>query len=119
VYWAYTIFYIFLCISTQVACGVKTSTVLDCPPLDRNASPILFTERIQPFLIRNCGCHSRYLSNRRGAPAWLNFDTYDESVEHAEAMLHTIGAGTMPRNSTLDFDTRCVFFYWVQQGFLE
>jgi len=65
-------------------------------------------------------CHSSTASNRNGAPADVNFDTFTDASTSAERANGRIQAGTMPPNggavSTAD---RCAFQAWIDQGSTE
>lgn len=74
---------------------------------------------VQPLIQSRClGCHSvtRAGSLRNGAPAGVNFDTYEDASPMAGTMNELIQAGVMPPAGPLSETEQRLFWAWVATG---
>lgn len=66
---------------------------------DSDQEPVTWSAGVSAIFAARCAaCHSagRTGTQREGAPAHVNFDTYEDAVEHADRAWTRIAAGTMP-----------------------
>ncbi|MBI5507872.1 MAG: hypothetical protein HY903_03855 [Deltaproteobacteria bacterium] len=79
--------------------------------------PITYEADVAPLVARSCTtCHSSTAIDRRGAPASVNFDTYDACCTNAEHANVHIQEGAMPPAAALPDQDKCVFQAWVDGG---
>jgi uncharacterized membrane protein len=74
---------------------------------------------IKPLLDTYCaGCHSSALSgtDRNGAPAGIDFDTYEGAVANAEEGNDEIQSGGMPPSGGLSDEDKRLFQLWLDTG---
>ena len=80
---------------------------------------VTWSEHIEPLVSQYCtGCHASHLTGeyRNGAPAGVDFDTYELTVDNADDANDRIGAGTMPPSAPLDPCHQELFDAWVAAG---
>lgn len=99
------------------ACGTKVDPGGSCPqPL----APVTYTAQVAPLMRDNCtSCHGVAVTNRQGAPASVNLDSYQGVKDNADQADQDILSGRMPVGGTLTQDQRCVFDAWVSGGLLQ
>jgi len=83
---------------------------------------VTYTADIKTVLDSRCiSCHASSLQGaaRNGAPAGVNFDTYNAAVASGNRANVRIQAGTMPPAGGIPQSERDLFQQWIDQGLLE
>ncbi len=105
-----------LCVSFLLAsagCGSDTTETTDCSTAPTFSEVTLFA---------SCtGCHSSTLegADRNGAPADINYDTYDAAVQNAEHGLDEVEEGAMPPNGSVSEEEIQALADWIACGMPE
>ena len=98
------------------ACGTKSNPGGNCPIAP---APVVF-QAVQKQVLAQCTpCHSQNAINRYGAPASVNFDSYDDAVKQADSANIDIISGRMPPGQALDDASRCVFDAWMKNNYAK
>jgi len=105
------------------ACGDKQNPgLLQSPASGTDPVSVTYADPIKALLDERCiGCHAttRAGSGRQGAPARINFDSYEDARQSAELANQRIQAGSMPPAGALAAADRQSFQAWVDQGLKE
>lgn len=82
--------------------------------------PVTYCQHVKPVLQNRCtSCHdsTKTGTDRSGAPAAVNFDTYDLTIQSRDGANSRIQNGTMPPGSGgLPADERALFQAWIDGG---
>lgn len=88
--------------------------------VDAGPCGVTYDGQIKGLLDSNCiRCHSstRQGSDRSGAPAEVNFDTFEAAARNSARARVRIEAGTMPRDTgALPDEQKALFAAWVEGG---
>jgi len=105
--------------------GLVMGVILGCddkddpfqfPDGDIENNQVTYCEAIQPIFEASCTmCHNSALSgtNRNGATAGVNFDSYADAKVNATAANQKIQAGIMPPSGSLGAADKALFQAWV------
>ncbi len=96
--------------STGSDSGVETTDACDDAPV------VTWDNFGDGFVTENCQtCHSSTTENRNGAPPTVVFDTREETLAQADAILRAVtsDAPTMPPQGGVSDDDRTLVSYWL------
>jgi uncharacterized membrane protein len=101
----------------SLGCGEKPDPAQNpaCDPL----RAVSYTDDLAPVFARYCtACHSTTATDRNGAPAGVDFDTWAAAALWAETANQRVQAGSMPPggNPVPSATARCLLQAWVDQG---
>jgi len=89
---------------------------------DTTQNKVTYTNSMKAVFDARCiQCHSteRQGPDRNGAPADVNFNTYEVAAANANRAIVRVQAGTMPPTGGRPQSERDLFQKWIDQGLLE
>ncbi len=101
------------------ACGGEEVSPVDCSNAGTSAS---YSSNVKAFLDEHCiACHTEGSNPivRQGAPAGVNYNTFENARSNASAGAHSVSEGEMPeRGGAAELSTadRCLLQAWVNAG---
>lgn len=109
----------FLTLPALCGCGDKIDPIQSLNTSRFSGITVTYENDIKSIMTAYClRCHSvsNQGADRNGAPADVNFDSYQDVTANAERASTKISAGTMPPGGGLPAEDRALFLAWIEDG---